>query len=441
MKYLLPVGSLLLVLVALPSVALANYEDNEISGENTFATGSVDIELAVSGSADTRAVEIVNQSSIAETELSLSGAPGVGDLCSALTLSVTSGSVSQSGPASGGFGLVAPLGSTLSVEVGAVSATPETLLTGECTLALSADAYLSGMGVGQGLTDHEVGSLTFSAADVYVPPAPPSPAGCANADTCVVLNEFLPDPATGPNDEFIELYNNSTTQSFDLTGWSVSEFAAANEKFYILGTNPSITVAPASFIIPPQGFLVVYLNGAKLNNGGDTVSLYNAGNTQIDTFTYTSSVSGKSIARIPDGTGPWVDPVPNPGEPNVCAADEECLPAESVAPSFEPSVEATPPPVEDTQEETKSEEDNSGIKPETPPEEEPTPSPEIEPAPPLPEEVDSGESPSGDSEGVTEEEEGDTSSVESDSNPPAAAKTNDPNPSSESGGESNQTSL
>ena len=145
----------------------------------------------------------------------------------------------------------------------------------------------------------------------------------------VVINEILPDPvgaddAAKPNGEWIELYNRSDSV-VDVTGWYLYD-AIDSHALPIKGgrTNTGGTQIQA------HGFLVVYRAGDSnfsLNQdaGGDTVRLYNGsistGNL-IDSHTYIGPVpEGKSIARIPDGTGPWVDPIPTPGEPNRLESD------------------------------------------------------------------------------------------------------------------------
>ena len=178
----------------------------------------------------------------------------------------------------------------------------------------------------------------------------------------VVLNEFLPNPdvAAGgfnfgeednfllndmPLGEWVELYNNSAS-AIDLAGWYVWDASgSASNKVLITASNTS----PASTVIPANGFLVVYFNKAILNNDADEVRLYNGSDVLLDSHAYdvhalcsldptpgalndTAGAGGacedippnKSYARIPDGTGAWVDPVPTPGAPNI--PDSEPMP-------------------------------------------------------------------------------------------------------------------
>lgn len=171
------------------------------------------------------------------------------------------------------------------------------------------------------------------------------------AGKMVVLNEFLPNPdgfAYGfdfgndsddmPQGEWVELYNNSTG-AIDLAGWYLRD-ATEGE-----GNKTNITAlntAPATTTIAGKSWLVVYMNKAIYNNTGDTVRLFDDSNTLVDSHTYDVSdfceiepspgasnsedafegdcpnvPPNKSYARIPDGIGDWVDPIPTPGGVNI----------------------------------------------------------------------------------------------------------------------------
>ncbi|MBU4481940.1 lamin tail domain-containing protein, partial [Patescibacteria group bacterium] len=141
-----------------------------------------------------------------------------------------------------------------------------------------------------------------------------------------------------PQGEWIELYNNSDI-AVDLTGWYIKDSADHIINITSLNTNPATT------IISANNWLVVYMNKAFLNNvtgsNIEEIKLYNSLNELQDETSYTSSndhcdleptpgeendetgsgtCSGvppnKSYARIPDGVGAWVDPIPTPGGTN-----------------------------------------------------------------------------------------------------------------------------
>ncbi|MFC1615459.1 lamin tail domain-containing protein [Patescibacteria group bacterium] len=166
----------------------------------------------------------------------------------------------------------------------------------------------------------------------------------------IVLNEFLPNPggyAYGfdfgndssdmPQGEWVELYNNSD-YDFDLAGWYVKDDLVADTNKIMITTSNTTT---ATTTIVANSWTVVYMNKAVFNNSGDTVKLFDDTDNLIDSYTYNdhdyceleptpndensdTAVGGscgdvpvnKSYARIPDGIGDWVDPIPTPGEIN-----------------------------------------------------------------------------------------------------------------------------
>jgi len=196
------------------------------------------------------------------------------------------------------------------------------------------------------------------------------------AGKMVVLNEFLPNPqgvAYGfdfgsdsddmPQGEWVELYNTSD-QSINLDGWYVWDASdGAGNKVYITADNTS----PATTTISGSSWLVVYMNKAIFNNTGDTVKLFDNSNTLVDSHAYnvsdfceaeptpgdensTDASAGtcldvppnKSYARIPDGIGDWVDPIPTPGGVNKLELEQEEQETENFAPASEPELAVEP---------------------------------------------------------------------------------------------------
>lgn len=186
----------------------------------------------------------------------------------------------------------------------------------------------------------------------------------------IVLNEFLPNPegyeygfdfgtdsSDMPQGEWVELYNNSDFD-MDLAGWYIWDASGSEtNKIFITGEN----TYPAGTIIGAKSWLVVYMNKAVLNNTGDTVKLFDGAGRLVDSRAYTGNdycdleptpadensagTSGecagvppnKSYARIPDGIGYWVDPIPTPGRMNVLE-EENVI---EIAPTPEVVVEET----------------------------------------------------------------------------------------------------
>ena len=143
----------------------------------------------------------------------------------------------------------------------------------------------------------------------------------------IVINEFLPDPDSSaygldfgndsddmPKGEWVELYNRGG-DSQNLDGWYIWDNSGdEGNKIYITENNTS----PATTTILAHQWLVVYMNKAVLNNKGDTVKLCNSDGEVIDSYQYTETqvAPNKSIARYPDGSENWYDPIPTPGGPN-----------------------------------------------------------------------------------------------------------------------------
>lgn len=192
-------------------------------------------------------------------------------------------------------------------------------------------------------TEQSTGNkITVGVWDVPPPEPPPIP---DKAEDFVVLNEFLPNPMGSgsdgnprPDGEWVELYNNHDIETFDLLGWYLYDAIDTHDLAITTVNSASFDkngnlIDDNTTIISPKGFLVVYLNGEYsgwLNNGsgGDTVRLYNeelgeTGTLLVDSYTYTGSAADdKTFARIPDGVGAWVDPIPTPGSSNKITSPE-----------------------------------------------------------------------------------------------------------------------
>lgn len=160
----------------------------------------------------------------------------------------------------------------------------------------------------------------------------------------IVLNEILPNPEgsdsqDGLAGEWVELYNLGSSEA-DLAGWYIKDAAGNTKGISLANTHTGDTLIGANG--SGSEWLVVFMNAAVLNNTGDMVSLYDSADILKDSHTFgdsdtdedddsntseggdndtptgseTAGNEGKSIARIPDGTGAWIDPVPTPGGPN-----------------------------------------------------------------------------------------------------------------------------
>lgn len=150
----------------------------------------------------------------------------------------------------------------------------------------------------------------------------PSPTTAPTGD--IVLNEILPktkgsDGAVMPDGEWVELYNNSESD-VDLAGWSVEDVAGNSDT--ITTTNSDANGNPTDSgetIIPSHGYLVLYMSGSTFNNSSsEEVILKDPSGAKKDSHTFNASSfpKGKTIARFPDGVGPWIDPEGTPGKEN-----------------------------------------------------------------------------------------------------------------------------
>ena len=195
---------------------------------------------------------------------------------------------------------------------------------------------------------------------------------CEETNSPIVLNEILYNPIVDsgsmPDGEWVELYNKSD-QAIDVAGWYVQDVVGYSLSHRIIistanSDNDTDLSDGGETVVPAHGWLVVYRNGSAIfNNDGDTVELYDNNNVLTDSHTYDGG-KGNNVteARIPDGTGAWVDPIPTPGKANKL---EEVLPSEQ---PIEQGPSATP-------------EVSSSLEASSQPSEEPTPSPSTEPTP------------------------------------------------------------
>ena len=190
-----------------------------------------------------------------------------------------------------------------------------------------------------------------------------SPRGPAGADNQIVINEFLPNPigfdnAPMPGGEWVELYNLSDA-AIDVAGWTL--YDNLNSHPVVIASsnsdNNGNTADSGETIVPAGGYLVAYLNGAYsgwLNNsGGDSVRLYSGtvGTAPLrDSYSYAGSApENKSYARIPDGIGNFIDPIPTPLAPNkieddIIAEETVVAPVASSTPIVEETIISEPQP-------------------------------------------------------------------------------------------------
>lgn len=152
----------------------------------------------------------------------------------------------------------------------------------------------------------------------------------------VVINELLPktDP---PTYEWVELYNTESVR-VSLDRWHI-DHTATDGKSYILN---------ASAVIEPHGFLTLSGTQTAINFSieGDTVRLFNADGTLVDSQKYPGTLGyNTTVGRSSDGGDGWVVCAPDPynatpGKPNNCPPSPSptltSTPTPTVIPTLEP---------------------------------------------------------------------------------------------------------
>lgn len=336
----------LLLIVALNWVGLlgvgstiAYFTDIEAATQNSFVAGELDITLVNDTLTSHIGVEALGEvdyaSLVALSPLSVptkyitraSNIAGDADFCAAIDIEATrNGLVQYAGPLEG-------LALLPTQDFGAWEFefdVPPLVPVGHgdvCNFDIAFDAFLlsAATTTESGFSDTERVSFDLTAK-------------------MVVLNEILPNPsssATYPNNsEWIELYNNGDTP-VDIAGWVVSELSGGvTENLYtIVASSPAsnqIGTLAGSTIIPAHGYAVLlFADPTKLNNTGDTVTLYDNNNVLLDKRSFGSIAVGKTVARSPNGIGVWFDPIPTPGESNIIVPGDEELPPEVMEVSTE----------------------------------------------------------------------------------------------------------
>src|SRR3989338_3300762 len=322
----------------------AYYNDTETASENGFTASSLDFSLTENSFQSTIGLdETVSKNTVIvngdgmdfQYTLEVEEVSGESDFCDALNLQAKLNGVEQYNGSL--MSLTTPVLTTLgtwkfNIEL---PVDEDSFINGEeCQFDVVFKGWQTNVGAygDGGFSDEERMSFTITAGKM------------------IVLNEFLPNPdgvAYGfdfgsdssdmPQGEWVELYNNST-ESVDLTGWYLrDDTPGEGNKTDIVASNS----LPATTIIGGKSWLVIYMNKPIYNNTGDTVRLFNGDNILVDSHTYddpdfceieptpgddnSTDASGscttvppnKSYARIPDGIGDWVDPIPTPGKVNM----------------------------------------------------------------------------------------------------------------------------
>lgn len=145
----------------------------------------------------------------------------------------------------------------------------------------------------------------------------------------VVINEVMYNPEGDdfghmPDGEWVELYN-LTDEQLDLNGWYLLDEANNRITISISNSDTNFNYSDVGeTVISGKGYLVVYRNSSAIfNNDGDNIYLFDQNDLLVDSMSYAGGKQeGLTEARIPDGTGDFVDPISTPGRANVAEVSQ-----------------------------------------------------------------------------------------------------------------------
>ncbi len=148
----------------------------------------------------------------------------------------------------------------------------------------------------------------------------PTSAHAASPDD-VVISEIMYNPASDlDSDEFLEL-TNTRSAAVDLSGWCLDGVTVCLPAGTAIPANGRLVVAPdAARFEALYGFAPAAVYTGKLSNGGETLTLTDAGGAEVDSVTYDDAAPW---ALTPDGGGPsleLVDPTLDHDDPLAWAA-------------------------------------------------------------------------------------------------------------------------
>lgn len=124
----------------------------------------------------------------------------------------------------------------------------------------------------------------------------------------IVINELMASNGNtvadqdGEFDDWIELYNNSTT-AIDISGYGLSDDF----------TNLDLFAFPAGTVLQPNSYIIVWADNDlsqtgfhadfKLSSSGETLYLTNSAGTIVDFVTFGAQNTDEAYGRYPNGTG------------------------------------------------------------------------------------------------------------------------------------------
>lgn len=159
------------------------------------------------------------------------------------------------------------------------------------TVPLSAGSnYFSVVGLGP--TGQTIAGASNAVSTIYNT-TPPSPLGA------VVFNEIQFNP-TAADAEFVELFNTSTTNAFDLSGWSINGLGYTFPGGTSIGPRGFLVLAKDRVAFNTSygpGVLVFDEYSGNLQSNGETLSLLRPGDTNaVDRFRYEATAPWPNVA-------------------------------------------------------------------------------------------------------------------------------------------------
>ena len=319
------------------SESQSGFNDTEISSDNVYQAGTLDAVFSLVNNflPTTTPSQIANASATVQNngtlnfqyKISAENFSGDNELCAALNLQANRNGTEIYNVALTNFFVATSTLATLAADnfdfIASLSAGADASLQNKtCFFDLKLKSWQTGSDdENAGFNDEEILSFSISSGD------------WSATSAGVALNEFLPDPidddsAAKPNGEWVELYNNGDS-ALDLVGYYLTDLDIEHKiEVESCRTNTGGT------IINAHDFLVVYRKGDgslctshnfSLNNDGDTLNFYDSSDVLLDSYSYGATAENKSYARIPDGAGDWVDPIPTPGGPNKIEETQDII--------------------------------------------------------------------------------------------------------------------
>ncbi len=162
---------------------------------------------------------------------------------------------------------------------------------------------LCGLLFGLGVSDTVFGATDLTDVDL------PTLCSSLQHDSTVILSEFSPNPESGEK-EWVELFL-SQGQAVLLDGWELHDSSGK--------------IASLSGILTADNpYHVVELSSAKLNNGGDDVTVKDSTGKVIDTTTYTQPIEKTETYAFDDTTSEFrITTTPTKGAENSITAPAE----------------------------------------------------------------------------------------------------------------------